>query len=186
MDNRINFRFNITYVGVFHYHYFAQKIDGVKIIEVLRMDENIQQTQINRILEILEGYEGRFDAIDNRFEEVDNRFEEVDKHFEERFDILSEQIRQSDKHHEERFNLISEQIQQLDKRHGERLSRLEAIAEQHDQRFIAMTTEMHRLVDKVDKVVDKVDSMYKWIIGLILGLTLPMWASLIIAILLKK
>jgi len=34
--------------------------------------------------------------------------------------------------------------------------------------------------------VDKVDNMYKWVIGLILGLTLPMWASIIITILLKK
>ena len=125
------------------------------------MNENIQQTQINRILEIVEGHEHRFDAIDKRFDAMEESFEE-------RFDILSEQIRQ------------------LDKRHGERLSRLEAIAEQHDQRFISMGTEMHRLVDKVDRVADKVDNMYKWVIGLILGLTLPMWASIVITILLKK
>ncbi len=114
------------------------------------MSENIQQIQINRILEIVEGHEHRFDAIDKR------------------------------------FDILSEQIQQLDKRHGERLARLEAIAEQHDQRFINMTTEIHRLVEEVHHLVDKVDNMYKWVIGLILGLTLPMWASIIIAILLKK
>jgi len=120
------------------------------------MSENIQQTQINRILEILESHEHRFDAIDKRFDAVDKRFNAM----------------------EERFDILSEQIHQLDKRHGERLSRLEAIAEQHNQRFIDMITEMHRLVDKVD-------NMYKWLIGLFLGLMLPMWASLIIAILLK-
>ncbi|MFQ6041822.1 MAG: hypothetical protein ACE5PV_13270, partial [Candidatus Poribacteria bacterium] len=91
-----------------------------------------------------------------------------------------------EKNFEKRFDMLSEQVQQLDKRHGERLSRLEAIAEQHDQRFISMETEMRRLVDKVDRVVDKVDNMYKWVIGLILGLTLPMWGSIIITILLKK
>ena len=118
------------------------------------MSENIQQTQINRILEIVESHEHRFDAIDNRFDAIEERFEE-------------------------RFEMLSEQIRQLEKQHGERLTRLEAIAEQHDKRFLSMETEINRLVDKVD-------GMYKWVIGLFLGLMLPMWASIIITILLKK
>jgi hypothetical protein len=67
--------------------------------------------------------------------------------------------------------VLSEQIRQLDKQHGERLAKLEVITLGHDNR--------------IDKLTDKVDSMYKWVIGLILGLLLPMWASIIIAILLK-
>jgi len=95
------------------------------------MSENILQTQINQILEIVKSHDNRFNAI------------------EERIDVLSEQIRQ------------------LDKQHGERLAKLEVITLGHDSR--------------IDKLTDKVDSMYKWIIGLLL----PMWASIIIAILLK-
>lgn len=125
------------------------------------MNENIQQTQINRILEIIESHEDHFDTINKRFDAVDKRFDTMEERSAERFDILSEQIRQ------------------LEKQHGKRLTRLEAIAEQHDKRFTSMETEIRRLVDKVD-------SMYKWIIGLFLGLMLPMWASIIIAIFLKK
>jgi DNA repair exonuclease SbcCD ATPase subunit len=79
---------------------------------------------------------------------------------------------------EERIDVLSEQIRQLDKQHGERLAKLEVITLGHDNRMDKLTTQ-------VDKMTDKVDSMLKWVIGLILGLLLPMWASIIIAILLK-
>ena len=113
------------------------------------MSENIQQIQMNRILEIVEGHEHRFDLIDKRFDAIEERFEK-------RFDFLSEQIQ-----------------------HREHISRLEATAEQYDKQFNTMITEIHCRVDKID-------SMRNRIIGLFLGVTLPMWASIIIAILLKK
>ena len=103
------------------------------------MNENIMQTQITQILEIVKSH--------------DNRFNKIEEQIDERFDVLSEQIRQ------------------LDKQHGERLTRLETLVSQHD--------------NQIGRLADRVDSMYKWIIGLILGLLLPMWASIIIAILLK-
>ena len=110
------------------------------------MNENILQTQINQILEIVKSHDNRFNAI------------------EERIDVLSEQIRQ------------------LDKQHGERLARLEVITLGYDNRIDKLT---NRIDDRIDKLTDKVDSMLKLVIGLILGLLLPMWASIIIAILLK-
>jgi tetrahydromethanopterin S-methyltransferase subunit G len=110
------------------------------------MNENIMQTQINQILEIVKSHDNRFNAIEGRFNEIE---EQID----ERFDVLSEQIRQ------------------LDKQHGERLAKLETMVSQHD--------------NQIGKLADRVDSMYKWVIGLIIGLLLPMWASIIIAILLK-
>ena len=120
------------------------------------MNENIQQTQINRILEMLEGYEHRFDEIDNRFEIVDNRFDAIEKSFEKRFDMLSEQVQ-----------------------HRERISRLEATKKQHDKQFATMITELGRRIDKIDKMRNR-------IIGLFLGIMLPMCASILITILLKK
>lgn len=102
------------------------------------MSENIQQVQINRILEIVEGHKHRFDVM------------------EERFDILSKQIQ-----------------------HRERISRLEATKKQHDKQFATMITELGRRIDKIDKMRNR-------IIGLFLGIMLPMWGSIIITILLKK
>jgi uncharacterized phage infection (PIP) family protein YhgE len=124
------------------------------------MSENILQTQINQILEIVKSHDNRFNSI------------------EERIDVLSEQIRQ------------------LDKQHGERLAKLEVITLGHDNRMDKLTNQIDDRIDKLvnqiddkidkltgrmDKLTDKVDSMYKWILGLLL----PMWASIIIAILLK-
>lgn len=88
--------------------------------------------------------------------------------------------------HDERFDMLSEQIRQLDKQHGERLTKLEAMTLGHDKRMDGLDNRIDRLADNVDKLTDKVDSMYKWVIGLIIGISLPMWASIIIAILLKK
>ena len=93
-----------------------------------------------------------------------NQILEIVKSHDNRFNAIEAQI-------DERFDMLSEQIYQLDKQHGERLIRLETMVSQHD--------------NQIGKLADKVDSMYKWIIGLILGLLLPMWASIIIAILLK-
>ena len=124
------------------------------------MSESVLQTQINQILEIVKSHDNRFNAIENRFNSIENRFNSIEERIDERFDVLSEQIRQ------------------LDKQHGERLTKLEVITLGHDSR-------MDKLTDRVDKLTDKVDSMLKWVIGLILGLLLPMWASIIIAILLK-
>jgi len=121
---------------------FSQLIG--KIIEVLYMNENIQQTQINRILEIVEGHKNRFNGIDKRFEAM-----------EERFDILSRQIR-----------------------HRELMSRLEATAEQYDKPLTTMITEIGRRIDKIDKMRNR-------IIGLFLGIMLPMWVSILITIWLK-
>ena len=108
------------------------------------MNENIQQTQINRILEIVEGHKNRFNGIDKRFEAM-----------EERFDILSRQIR-----------------------HRELMSRLEATAEQYDKPLTTMITEIGRRIDKIDKMRNR-------IIGLFLGIMLPMWVSILITIWLK-
>ena len=104
------------------------------------------------------------------------------------------------KSHDERFDALSEQIRQLDKQHGERLAKLEAMTlkleamilghdkrmDGLDKRMDGLDKRMDRLADNVNRLVDRVDSMYKWVIGLILGISLPMWASIIIAILLKK
>jgi uncharacterized coiled-coil protein SlyX len=118
------------------------------------MNENIIQTQITQILEIVKSHDNRFNAIENRFNSIEERIDE-------RFDVLSEQIRQ------------------LDKQHGERLAKLEVIILGHDNRIDKLTA-------RVDKLTDKVESRLKWVIGLILGLLLPMWASIIIAILLQS
>lgn len=72
------------------------------------MNENIIQTQINQILEIVKSHDNRFNAIENRFNSIEERIDE-------RFDVLSEQIRQ------------------LDKQHGERLAKLEVITLGHDK-----------------------------------------------------
>lgn len=125
------------------------------------MDENILQTQINQILDIVSSHDDQFNAIENRFDAVEKR---IDK----------------------RFDMLSEQIRQLDKQHGERLTKLEAMTSGHDKRMDGLDNRIDRLADNVNKLTDKVDSMYKWVIGLILGISLPMWASIIIAILLKK
>ncbi|MFQ6041381.1 MAG: hypothetical protein ACE5PV_11040 [Candidatus Poribacteria bacterium] len=128
------------------------------------MNENILQSQINQILEIVKSHDERFNEVDGRF------------------DVLSEQIRQ------------------LEKQHGERLAKLEAMTlkleamilgndkrmDGLDKRMDRLADNVNRLGDNVNRLVDRVDSMYKWVIGLILGISLPMWASIIIAILLKK
>jgi len=128
------------------------------------MNENIIQTQINQILEIVKSHDNRFNSIEGQ------------------------------------INVLSEQIRQLDKQHGERLAKLEVITLGHDNRIDKLTGQIDdridklanqiddkidKLTDRMDKLTDKVDSMLKWVIGLILGLLLPMWASIIIAVLLK-
>jgi phage shock protein A len=55
-------------------------------------------------------------------------------------------------------------------RMSERTARFEGIIEQYDKRLSTIEAENRRLADKVDKLIDKIDSMYKWLIGLILPL----------------
>jgi hypothetical protein len=62
---------------------------------------------------------------------------------------------------------------------------MDKLTNQIDDRIDKLVNQIDDKIDKLtgrmDKLTDKVDSMYKWILGLLL----PMWASIIIAILLK-
>ena len=43
----------------------------------------LPEDKLDRIIDILNQHEKRFDQIDKRFEQIDKRFDQVDKHFEQ-------------------------------------------------------------------------------------------------------
>jgi len=65
----------------------------------------------------------------------------------------------------------------------ERLAKIEGIVEQMDKRLGRVESELSEL--RVDGIREKLDSNFKWTVGILLSAVLPMWLG-ILAILLKR
>ncbi|MGQ9468366.1 MAG: hypothetical protein ACUVTD_00830 [Nitrososphaerales archaeon] len=60
----------------------------------------------------------------------------------------------------------------------EKIAKIEGVLEQMDKRLNHLETELMELGNKVDR-------NFRWTIGIMLGVLIPMWVTIILAIMLK-
>ena len=100
------------------------------------------------------------DVLEERFDHVEERFDRVD----ERLDRMDERLNQMD----ERLNQMDERLDAMNAQMNERLDAMNA---QMNERFDAMNERMdersEQVTDQLDRMNDRILSMTRWFIGLL-------------------
>jgi phage shock protein A len=113
--------------------------------------ENVQQELVtnDEYRKVL----SRLDVLEERFDHVEERFDRVD----ERLDRMDERLNQMD----ERLDAMNAQMNE----------RLDAMNAQMNERFDAMNERMdersEQVTDQLDRMNDRILSMTRWLIGLL-------------------
>ena len=113
--------------------------------------ENVQQELVtnDEYREVL----SRLDVLEERFDHVEERFDRVD----ERLDRMDERLNQMD----ERLDAMNAQMNE----------RFDAMSTRMDERFDTMNERMdersEQVTDQLDRMNDRILSMTRWLIGLL-------------------
>ena len=78
----------------------------------------------------------------------------------------------------------------------ERIARLEGSFEQIERRlgtleqdiragFERLESRINRVEERIDRVETKIETRFYWLVGIMLGVLIPMWVTIILAILLR-
>ena len=106
----------------------------------------VERDEFRKVLSRLDVLEERFDGVDDRLDRIDDRLNAMD----ERFDVVNE-----------RFDAMSAQMNE----------RFDAMNAQMNERFDAMNTRMsersEHIDEKLDRMNDRILSMTRWLIGLL-------------------
>jgi hypothetical protein len=66
-----------------------------------------------------------------------------------------------------------------------RVARVEGIIEEIRTRLAGFENRLGRLEDRLTGLEARMQTQFQWLVGLMLGLLIPMWVSIILAILLR-
>jgi len=67
----------------------------------------------------------------------------------------------------------------------ERVARIEGVLEQIDKRLNHLESELRSIGQRVEALSEKVDRSFRWTLGIMLSVLIPMWVSIILAMLMK-
>jgi hypothetical protein len=69
-----------------------------------------------------------------------------------------------------------------DRPEGERLTRVEAIIESLVREVEGIRADIHEIRSEMRELRSKIDSNFHWTLGIMIGILIPMWASIVLAI----
>jgi len=67
----------------------------------------------------------------------------------------------------------------------ERLARLEGAVEQMDKRLASVEGRLNHIETKLEELREEMVKNFRWTIGIMLSILIPMWVTIILAIILK-
>ena len=67
----------------------------------------------------------------------------------------------------------------------ERLARIEGIVEQMDKRLASVEGRLNHIETRLEELREEMAKNFRWTIGLMLSILIPMWVTIILAITLK-
>ena len=67
----------------------------------------------------------------------------------------------------------------------ERLARIEGIVEQMDKRLASVEGRLNHIETRLEELRGEMAKNFRWTIGIVLSILIPMWVTIILAITLK-
>lgn len=110
------------------------------------LDHNFEERTVHRdeYREVL----SRLDVLEERFDHVDERLDRMEAHFEERFNQIDERFDQQTQLFDQRLDTINERFDAMNARMDERFDKMDG---------------------KLDQMNDRILSMTRWLIGLLVA-----------------